>query len=101
MGNFFTDLSRCASTFKSWYTIYMWYVYLLRCEDRSIYTGVTRDVEKRFLEHKRGKGARYTRSHKPIKVLHVERYAKKGRALKREFEIKGLKRAQKEALFAP
>ena len=76
----------------------MWYVYLLLCKDRSIYTGITNDLEKRFMAHKAGTGARYTRSRKPVKILYSETYRSKGRALKREAEIKSWPRVKKIAL---
>ena len=47
-----------------------WYVYMLRCEDGSLYTGIASDVEKRFAVHKSGHGAKYTRSHPPVAVVY-------------------------------
>ena len=48
-----------------------WYVYMLRCEDGSLYTGIASDVEKRFAMHKSGHGAKYTRSHPPVAVVYL------------------------------
>lgn len=73
----------------------MWYVYLLLCEDGSFYTGVSNNLEKRFLDHQTGRGAKYTRSHKPVKLIHQEGFATHSEALKREIEIKGWNRATK------
>jgi len=67
----------------------MWYVYIVQCEDKSLYTGFTNDLEKRFERHKSGKGAKYTSSHKPIKILFSETYNNQIEALKRERQIKG------------
>jgi len=77
-----------------------YFVYILLCKDKSLYTGITNDVAKRFSAHKEGKGARYTRSHPPMKIVHREKYRTKGRALKREAEIKRLSRPQKIKLFS-
>lgn len=73
----------------------MWFVYVLLCEDGSLYTGYSNDVEKRFLSHKNGKGGHYTRSHKPIKLIYSERLATQTQALAREREIKGWSRDKK------
>lgn len=77
-----------------------YFVYILLCKDKSLYTGITNDVAKRFSAHKEGKGARYTRSHPPMKIVHMEKYPTKGRALKREAEIKRFSRAKKLKLIA-
>jgi len=66
----------------------MWYVYFILCKDKSLYTGITNDLEKRFREHKNGKGGRYTRSHKVVKILYSEKLETRSEALKREAEIK-------------
>lgn len=73
----------------------MWFVYILLCEDKSLYTGVSNNLEKRFLEHKGGKGGRYTRSHKPIKMIYSEELPNQSDALKRERQIKGWPREKK------
>ena len=73
----------------------MWYVYMLRCADDSLYTGVAADVEKRFAAHKSGCGAKYTRSHPPLAVVYREACGDKGAALRREAAIKKLPRAKK------
>ncbi|HLC88104.1 MAG TPA: GIY-YIG nuclease family protein [Patescibacteria group bacterium] len=73
----------------------MWYVYILLCGDNSLYTGSTNDLEKRFLDHKNGKGGKYTRSHRPLKLIYKEEFATKSEALKREAEIKSWSRGKK------
>lgn len=73
----------------------MWYVYILLCKDDSLYTGSTNNLSKRFLDHKKGKGGRYTRSHKPIKLIYSEEVTSKSIALKRESEIKSWNRDKK------
>ena len=76
----------------------MYFVYILLCADGSFYTGSTNDVEKRFKNHLNGKGARYTQSHKPIKIIYKEKFSTKSKALKREVEIKKLTKKKKEDL---
>lgn len=73
----------------------MWLVYVLECEEGTLYTGISNNLEKRFAEHKLGKGGRYTRSHKVIKIIYSEKFLTKSVALKREIEIKSWNRAAK------
>lgn len=73
----------------------MWFVYILLCEDQSLYTGYSDNPEKRFLEHKNGKGAKYTKSHKPIKLIYAEKLQTKSEAMRRENEIKSWSRQKK------
>jgi putative endonuclease len=73
----------------------MYYIYLLQCEDESIYCGITTDVERRFQEHLSGKAANYTRAHKPVKIIYTEKAENRSEALKREAEIKKMKREEK------
>jgi putative endonuclease len=77
----------------------MYFVYLLLCENNSIYTGIASDVEERIAKHRDGKGAKYTRSHKPVRVLYTEKYKSKGEAASREAQIKGWCREKKLALI--
>ncbi|AQV96313.1 GIY-YIG nuclease family protein [Cupriavidus necator] len=77
-----------------------WYLYLLECTGDSIYTGITTDVARRFAEHQSGKGAKYTRSRKPIRVLGQLRFDTKSEALKAEIEIKRMNSTQKRAFCA-
>ena len=71
------------------------YVYLLRCSNGSLYTGYTTDLDRRVSKHNNGKGAKYTRSHRPVKLAYHETFREKSLALKREIEIKKLKRKEK------
>lgn len=76
----------------------MYFVYLIECSDKSIYTGITTSVERRFKEHKNGRGGHYTSSRKVIRVLYTERYKTRSKALKREAEIKNWNRKSKLVL---
>ena len=73
----------------------MWFVYIIKCEDGSLYTGYTNDLELRFEKHKSGKGAKYTRSHIPERIVFSQKYANKIKAQKKEREIKNLTHSQK------
>lgn len=77
----------------------MWYIYILLCEDGSFYTGASNNPQKRFQDHKNGKGGAYTRSHKPIKILYTEELSSKSEALKREIQIKGWSKGKKIKLL--
>ncbi len=76
-----------------------YYVYLLECGDSTLYTGITTDIGRRLAEHEQGRGARYTRSRKVARIVYTERAASRSAALRREAEIKRLKRSQKLALI--
>jgi putative endonuclease len=76
-----------------------WFVYILKCKDKSLYTGITTDLYRRFEEHRSGKGAGYTRSHKPVKFVHFETLKSRSAALKREAKIKKMARRDKLALI--
>jgi putative endonuclease len=75
-----------------------YYVYVLLCEGGSYYTGCTKDVASRFEQHKRGGGARYTRLHRPMKVVHVEEFDTRRDAMRRERAIKALTHKAKQKL---
>jgi predicted GIY-YIG superfamily endonuclease len=77
-----------------------WLVYLLRCRDRSLYTGITNDLPKRLKAHAAGKASKYTRSRLPVKLAYSEPQRSKSAALKREAAIKRLRRAEKDRLVA-
>jgi uncharacterized protein (TIGR02453 family) len=77
-----------------------WFVYLARCGDGTFYTGVTTDPAARERAHNAGRGAAYTRSRLPVAVVHLERAAGRGAALRRELAIKRLTRKEKEAMVA-
>lgn len=77
-----------------------WYVYILRCADGSLYTGVATDLERRLREHNAGRGARYTRGRAPVALVYQERCADRRGAARREHRIKRLSRAAKLGLLA-
>ena len=78
-----------------------YYVYILRCEDNSLYTGITTDLERRFSEHLNSdKGAKYTKSHRPVKIVSAFGVATKSDALKLEHSIKKMKKPRKEQLVS-
>lgn len=77
-----------------------WFVYMVRCSDRSLYTGVTTDAKRRIAEHNEGRGARYTRSRGPVALVYLETVPDRGAALRREHEIKRMTAAGKKALVA-
>jgi putative endonuclease len=77
-----------------------WLVYMLRCSDGSLYTGITNDLPKRLKAHAAGKASRYTRSRLPVRLAHQEPQPTKSRALKREAAIKKLTRREKTKLIA-
>ena len=76
-----------------------WYLYILRCGDGTLYTGITNDVEKRLTAHRAGKGAKYTRGRGPLELVYWEECSDHSAALKREVEIKKLSREEKEKLI--
>ena len=77
-----------------------WYLYILRCGDGTLYTGITTDVEKRLEQHRSGKGAKYTRGRGPLELVYQEELEDHSQALKREYVMKALKRPQKEKLIS-
>ena len=77
-----------------------WHVYMLRCADHSLYTGVATDLEARVATHNAGKGAKYTRGRLPVKLVYQEAVADRGAALKREHAIKRLPAAAKRRLIS-
>ena len=76
-----------------------WYLYILRCGDGTLYTGITTDVPKRLEQHRTGKGAKYTRGRSPLEVVYREECGTHSEALKRELAVKKLTREQKEVLI--
>lgn len=73
----------------------MYYIYLILCENKSIYTGITDNIDRRFTEHKSGNGGWYTKIHRPKEILYTEKFSTKIEALKREKQIKGWRREKK------
>ena len=76
-----------------------WFVYILRCADDSLYTGISKDVPRRLEQHNAGTAARYTRSRLPAVFVYQETQASRSLALKRELAIKALSRQEKELLI--
>lgn len=76
-----------------------WTLYLLRCRDGTLYTGVTTDLARRLAEHRRGVASRYTRSRRPVTLVYAEPCGGRGAALRREAAVKRLSRAAKERLI--
>ena len=76
----------------------IWKLYMLRCGDGSLYTGIAVDVEHRLEVHRSGKGAKYTRGRGPLELVYVEECPDKSTALKRELAVKALPRQEKEKL---
>ncbi|MES9858098.1 MAG: GIY-YIG nuclease family protein [Sedimenticola sp.] len=77
-----------------------WYVYLLRCRDNSLYTGITTDLERRLHEHNHSaKGARYTRARRPVVLVYCEQVKDRASACRREWEIRQLNATAKRALI--
>ncbi|HEX6615433.1 MAG TPA: TIGR02453 family protein [Gemmatimonadales bacterium] len=77
-----------------------WHVYVARCGDGTLYTGVTTDPARREAAHNAGRGAAYTRSRRPVRLVHIEPAGDRGAALQREWAIKQLSRGEKERLVA-
>jgi putative endonuclease len=77
-----------------------WFVYVVQCADDSLYTGIARDVTARIRRHNTGIGARYTRSRRPVRLVHMEAAADRSAAQRREHQIKCLPAALKKELFA-
>lgn len=76
-----------------------WKLYILRCGDGSLYTGITTDVQKRLAAHRSGKGAKYTRGRGPLELVYSEECGSHSDGLRRELEIKRLTREEKEMLI--
>ena len=76
-----------------------WYLYILRCKDNTLYTGITTDVFRRLEAHRSGKGAKYTRGRAPLELVYQEPAADRSAALRREAAIKKLRRQEKLRLI--
>jgi predicted GIY-YIG superfamily endonuclease len=77
-----------------------WYVYMVRCRDRTLYTGITTDIERRLTEHNTGVGAKYTRSRRPVVLVYLEEHPSRSAAAKREYAIKKMDLAAKKQLLS-
>lgn len=76
-----------------------YYTYILLIENNSLYCGYTDDLEKRFQAHLSGKGAKYTRAHKPLKIVYTKEFNTKSEAMKEEYRIKNLSHSEKLKLI--
>lgn len=76
-----------------------WYLYILRCGDGTLYTGITTDVEARLEAHRSGKGAKYTRGRGPLELVYREECEDHSQALKRELAVKAMSREEKQNLM--
>ena len=77
-----------------------WYLYILRCCDGSLYTGITTDVQKRLKAHRTGRGAKYTRGRGPLELVYQECCGSHSQALRRELEMKALPREKKLCILS-
>ncbi|MDP8249213.1 MAG: GIY-YIG nuclease family protein [Candidatus Tritonobacter lacicola] len=77
----------------------IWFVYIVKCRDGTLYTGITNNLEQRISEHNRGRGCRYTRGRRPVSLMYVEEFPDRSSALKRESSLKGLSRRKKLLLI--
>ncbi len=77
----------------------MYYTYIVRCADKTLYTGWTTDLNRRLQAHNSGQGAKYTRSRRPVTLVYAERFESKNEAMSREWHIKKLRLEQKENLL--
>ena len=77
----------------------VWQLYILRCADGTLYTGIALDVEKRFAAHAGGRGAKYTRGRGPLRLAYREECGSRSQSLKREYAVKQLSREEKEQLI--
>lgn len=77
-----------------------WQLYILRCADGTLYTGIAVDVEKRFAAHSSGRGAKYTRGRGPLELVYRENCGSHSNALKREYSMKQLTKQEKELLIS-
>lgn len=77
-----------------------YHLYIVQCSDGTLYTGITNELECRLAAHNSGKGAKYTASRRPVALVYQEKCCNKSQALKREWAVKKLKKAEKEKLIS-
>jgi putative endonuclease len=75
-----------------------WHVYIIRCSDDSLYTGITTDIDRRFQQHLKGRGAKYFRGRQPLQVVYLENDHSRTSASRREAQIKTMSRTDKDIL---
>lgn len=76
-----------------------WFVYIVECSDKTLYTGISTDVDKRINTHNNGKGAKYTKYKLPVKLVYFKEFENKSEASKEEYRIKQLKKSDKKLLI--
>ena len=76
------------------------FTYIVECSDHTLYTGWTNDLEKRITAHNEGKGAKYTKTRRPVRLVYFETFPTKEEAMSREYRIKRLSRREKQQLIA-
>jgi len=76
-----------------------WFVYMVRCADDTLYTGITKDLSRRCRQHNDGTASRYTRGRSPVRLVYQEAHASRSLALKREAAVKSLSRRRKESMI--
>jgi len=76
-----------------------WFLYMVRCKNGHIYTGISTDVERRFAEHQAGKGAKYLRGKNPLKLVYQKKIGSRSEALKAEISMKNMSKADKEKII--
>jgi UV DNA damage endonuclease len=91
-------LKKVMKTKKAVLSAETWFVYILRCADGSLYTGIAKDVSRRCEQHNAGTASRYTRSRLPVSVVYQETQTTRSLALKREAAIKAMSRQEKKSL---
>lgn len=79
--------------------LFMYFVYIIECSDKSLYTGITNNLERRFNEHKSGIGGHFTSSKEVVRIVYTEEHSDRSSALKREAQIKGWRREKKLTLI--
>jgi putative endonuclease len=77
----------------------MWYLYILECNNNTYYTGVTTNIPSRIERHNSGQGAKYTRSHRPVRLVYFEEFRTESEVRRRERELKGWRREKKQKLI--
>lgn len=77
----------------------MWFVYIIKCSDNTLYAGITNNLERRIKKHDNKLGAKYTKARTPVKLVYKEKYLTRADALRREFQIKKLQKEEKMALI--
>lgn len=76
-----------------------WVLYILRCKNNALYTGITNNLEKRLQVHREGKGSKYVRANLPFELVYIEELTNKSSASKREYEVKRMSKEEKELLI--